>query len=110
MVRVTMYEPYGKGRIRLGFDNGMEFSAYVGEAGRAGITLDAEVAEEELDRLVGEIGMRARRRAMHLMERMDRTEHQLREKLAKGDYPRECVDDAVAYLYRFHYLDDFRYS
>ena len=53
---------------------------------------------------------RVRRRALHLLEQQDRTENNLREKLAKSDYPQELVEDAVEYVKSYGYIDDWRYA
>ena len=47
---------------------------------------------------------------MHLLEKMDRTESNLREKLRMNGYPQELVDEAVDYVKRYHYIDDRRYA
>ena len=47
---------------------------------------------------------------MHLLERMDRTEAQLRAKLQQGFYPEDIIEDAISYVKGFHYLDDARYA
>lgn len=57
-----------------------------------------------------DIRIRAKKRALHLLERMDRTEHQLREKLKASDYPEDVVEEAIEYVKSFHYLDDERYA
>lgn len=57
-----------------------------------------------------DISIRAKKRALHLLERMDRTEQQLREKLMASDYPEEVVEEAIAYVKSFHYVDDKRYA
>lgn len=57
-----------------------------------------------------DISIRAKKRALHLLERMDRTEHQLREKLKASDYPEEIIEEAIEYVKSFHYLDDKRYA
>ena len=57
-----------------------------------------------------DISIRAKKRAMHLLERMDRTEHQLREKLMASEYPEEVIEEAIAYVKSFHYIDDKRYA
>ena len=41
---------------------------------------------------------------------MDRTEHQLREKLMASEYPEEVIEEAIAYVKSFHYIDDKRYA
>lgn len=53
---------------------------------------------------------RAKKRAMHLLERQDRTEKQLRDKLKQGEYKEEVIDEAIAYVKSFHYIDDERYA
>ena len=57
-----------------------------------------------------ELSIRAKKRALHLLERMDRTEQQLREKLMASEYPEEVVEEAIAYVKSFHYIDDERYA
>ena len=52
---------------------------------------------------------RAKRRALHILERSDRTEQELREKLSKNYLP-EVVDAAVEYVKSYHYIDDHRYA
>ncbi len=46
---------------------------------------------------------------MKLLERMDRTEAQLREKLLAAEFDSETVEAAIAYVKSFGYLDDERY-
>ena len=57
-----------------------------------------------------DIRIRAKKRALYILERMDRTEHELREKLQKSEYPEEVIEEAIAYVKSFHYLDDERYA
>lgn len=57
-----------------------------------------------------DVRIRAKKRALHLLERMDRTEHQLREKLRASEYPEDVIEEAIAYVKSFHYLDDERYA
>ena len=52
---------------------------------------------------------RAKIKALKLLERMDRTEAQLREKLLQAEFAPELVEEAVAYVKSYGYLDDERY-
>ncbi len=52
----------------------------------------------------------ARKKAMQLLERMDRTEQNLRRKLTEKEFTPDEVEDAIAYVKSFHYLDDVRYA
>ena len=56
------------------------------------------------------LGKRATKLAMHLLERQEKTERQLREKLLLNSYPPEAIEDAIDYVKRYHYLDDERYA
>ncbi len=51
----------------------------------------------------------ARKKAMDLLLRMDRTEKNLRDKLREKEYTPEQIEDAVSYVKSYHYLDDERY-
>ena len=73
--------------------------------------LSSTLSDEEEHQLIYEVvGKRAKRRTMHLLEQMDRTEQQLREKLKQGGYPQACIDLALEYVKSFHYVDDYRYA
>ena len=52
---------------------------------------------------------KAKHRALYLLERMDRTEYELRQKL-KQDYEADVVDEAIEYVKQYHYIDDERYA
>lgn len=54
--------------------------------------------------------LEAKKKAMSLLKYMDRTEWQLRDKLAAKGFSEEAVDGAVDYVKSFHYLDDYRYA
>ena len=54
--------------------------------------------------------LEAKKKAMSLLKYMDRTEWQLRDKLAAKGFSEEAVEGAVDYVKSFHYLDDDRYA
>lgn len=104
-------ESLGKGQYRLVFDNGIHCKVYASEIRSMNLKEEGFITEEQYHQLITEIiGKRAKKRALHLLERMDRTEHQLREKLRIAEYPEECVDMAIDYVKSYHYLDDVRYA
>ena len=110
-IQILAFEKQEKGKYLLRFDTGIHCHVYGYEI--RGMRLEAEeyISEEQYRHILKEIvGKRAKKRAMHLLERMDRTEQQLREKLSGSEYPQECIDDAIAYVKQFHYIDDCRYA
>ena len=54
--------------------------------------------------------VQAKKKALRLLESMDRTEEQLRLKLKQKDYPDEVIDEAIAYVKSFGYVNDVRYA
>ena len=60
------------------------------------------MADEEL--------LRAKKKAMSLLQHNDRTEWQLRDKLMRSGFSGEAVENAIEYVRSFHYIDDERYA
>lgn len=52
----------------------------------------------------------AKKKALSILERMDRTREELIKKLSDCGFEQEDVDDAIAYVTAFGYLDDERYA
>jgi len=100
-----------KGKLLVRTDEVGTFPIYEKEAAAFHIEEGAELAEGEWERLCTEIlSKRAKKRALHLLEQMDRTEFQLRQKLKGDHYPDFLVDEAVEYVKSYHYIDDLRYA
>lgn len=110
-ITVTKMEAVGKGKIRVSFDTGLSCLLYRGEIRSLGIREADGIDGDTYDRMLQEVlGKRAKKRAMHLLERMDRTKKQLYDKLLEGEYPADCIEEAIAYVESYHYIDDARYA
>lgn len=110
---ITAISPldHGKGKAQVSFDEKEALILYISEIKKLGMEEQMFVSEELYHRLFYEIvGKRAIKRAMHLLEKMDRTEQQLRRKLLEGGYPDELVEEAISYVKSYHYIDDERYA
>ncbi len=98
-------------RVRIRLEDGCEFALYKGERRQYDLREGGELSQEQFEDIRREILIkRARRRVMHLLEKMDRTEEQLRAKLRQGYYPEDVIEDAIGYVKSYHYLDDLRYA
>lgn len=98
-------------KVRVVFEDAEDLVLYRGEIRKYRIEEGEDLPEEEYHEIFYQvIGKRAKKRAMHLLEKMDRTESDLREKLRMNGYPQELVDEAVDYVKRYHYIDDRRYA
>lgn len=110
-MKIESIEELEKGRQKICFDNGEFLILYRKETNTYQLKEGMQISQEMYQVLLYEVvGKRATKRAMHLLERQERTEHQLREKLAANQYPPEAIDMAVEYVKKYHYLDDFRYA
>ena len=110
-VTVGSVEQLSGGKRRVCLDNGEMWILYRGEVRSYSLDEGAVLTGQQYDQIRQDvIGKRAKRRAMHLLEKMDRTEQALRNKLLEGEYPEDLVEDAIAYVKRFHYVDDARYA
>ena len=110
-ILVLSEEAMTKGKIRVRLDTGLTCILYRSEQRQINAYEGSSLTREQYEILVHEIlGKRATKRAMHLLEKMDRTEYKLREKLLEGGYPDEAIEDAIGYVKRYHYLDDERYA
>ena len=110
-VTVVAFGQLSGGKRRLQLDNGEIWVLYRGELRECALSEGTRLSLAQYEQIRHEvIGKRAKKRAMHLLEKMDRTEQALRKKLLEGEYPEDLVEEAIAYVKSFHYLDDERYA
>lgn len=108
---ITQISELDKKRMCIRTREGISFVLYKGEVRRYALREEEELSEEVYKEIREEILIkRARKRAMYLLEKMDRTESQLRDKLRQGFYSEDIIEDAIAYVKGFHYIDDVRYA
>ena len=110
-MEITKIQALTKQKYRIFLDGESAFAVYKGELSRYHLeeraVLPPEVYEELVNRVLKK---RATLRAMHILERTDKTEAQLRRKLEESEYPKEAVESAIAYVTSYGYLDDRRYA
>ncbi len=98
-------------KVRILIDDGSSFVLYRREASRYGLDAETEISDETWDRLMSEVFIpRARSRAMHLLEKQDRTRAGLVKKLSEAGYPDQAIEEAISYVESYHYIDDERYA
>lgn len=111
MIKVTNIVPLEKGKVKIIFDNAQDFVLYQSELRQLALEEQMELEEDAYQQIYYDVvGKRVTKRAMHLLEKMDRTEEQLRKKLTESDYPQELVERAITYVKSYHYIDDERYA
>ena len=101
----------GRGRAKVYLDDAFAFVLYKAELRAYAIAEGAELSDEAYAEITGVLlPKRAKKRAMLLLEKRPYTEKGLRDKLANGDYPEECIDAAIGYVKSYGYLNDLQYA
>ncbi len=108
---VTDIIPVTKQKCRVEIEGQLTFNLYKSELSRYGIVCGEELPEQVYSEIMDEVLLlRAKRYAMNLLVKMDRTEQEIREKLKKSGYPPEVSQKAIDYVKSFGYIDDERYA
>ncbi len=107
---VTQAVEAAKPRYRIYLDGQFAFVLYKGELRRFHIEEGQELPEESYRLIMTQIlPERAKKRCMNLLQSRDYTRKQLEEKLRQGEYPEECIEEALSYVESYGYIDDRRY-
>ena len=108
-MRQVGIEPVTKTKFRIYLDGQFAFVLYKSELSSCHLKDGEAVTEDQIETILSEIVLkRAKRKAMSLLQSMDRTESELRDRLLRQDFPEETVDQAVRYVKSFGYVDDRR--
>lgn len=108
---VTKIEPVTKTRFKVYVDEQFAFVLYKGELSRYRVVAEQEIEEEVFQKIKKEVVLkRAKLRALHLLNDMDRTESQLRTKLKQGLYTEDIIELTMAYVKSFGYIGDASYA
>ncbi len=108
---ITGIEKYNNNKYRIFLNDEFAFLMYKSECLKYGLKEGERIPDQVYDEIVSEIlPRRARMYAMNLLRKQDRTERNLRIKLAEALYPGELIEQALNYVKEFGYLDDTRYS
>lgn len=108
---VTQIVSVTKTKFKVYVDEQFAFVLYKGELSRYRIQEGKELSQDKIEEIQLEVVLkRAKLRAMHLLNRMDRTEEQLRLKLKQGLYTDEIIDKAIEYVKSFGYINDDDYA
>ena len=108
---VTQISEVSKSRFRIYLDGQFAFILYKGELRQFQIKEDQELSEESYRQIMTQIlPRRAKLRSMNLLQSRDYTRRQLEDKLRQGEYPDACIEEAIAYVESYGYIDDRRYA
>ena len=108
---VTGITELTKSRCKIELDHQFAFVLYKGELRQYHLREGEMIGEEDYREIIEEVlPKRAKKRCMNLLQSREYTESQLRAKLDQVLYPPEIIDQAIAYISSYHYIDDLRYA
>lgn len=108
---VTGIEEINNKKVRVFIDNEFAFVLYKGELRLYGIREEKEIGSREYSEITEKVlPKRAKLRSMNLLKTRAYTEKQLRDKLAQGEYGTDMIEEAVAYVKSYGYIDDRKYA
>lgn len=108
---VTKIIPLSKTRFQVYLDEKPAFVLYKGELQKYGLSVESDISDVFVQQIKSEVLLkRAKLRALHLLNDMDRTEAGLMQKLLQGGYPEDVSREALSYVRSFGYIDDRRYA
>lgn len=108
---IERIEKSGKYKVRVTFDSEETLFLSVKALKRLGFNEGQEFSEESYDSLLkDEVYPLARKKALDILVRSDRTEKELRERLSYAGFADDAVNQAITYVKGFRYINDGRYA
>ncbi len=108
---VTKLTPVTKAKYKVYLDDQFAFVLYKGELSHYGVQEGKELSQSVIEQIKKNIlEKRAKLRAMHILERADRTEAELYAKLKQDLYPEDVILCAMQYVKSFGYIGDSDYA
>lgn len=108
---ITAIEAGENKKYKIFLNDELAFELYKSEIKSCGLKKGMDLEKEAYDKILYEIvGKRAKKRAMHILEKRDKTEKQLRDKLLENRYPVEVIETAIEYVKSYGYIDDTSYA
>ena len=108
---ITEIREWKKGKYLICLNDEPVFALYAKEIAEYALNEGEELDDGKYaDILDNVLIKRAKSRTLHLLDRNDKTEKELRDKLKEGMYPDEAIDAAVEAAKKGRFLDDRRYA
>lgn len=109
-MEVTEIEKFGKYKYKVFLDGEFAFWLYWKELQCFGLKEHVCISKDTYEKILNEVILqKAKNKAIALLQYMNRTEQELRQKLKMYLYPSDVIEQVIAYLYDYNYLDDERY-
>lgn len=110
-MRIVKIEEMDKVRRKVYLEEGPVFWLYRKDVSEYRLQENSDLSEECYERIRKEkVLVYAKKKLLELLERMDHSEQELRNKLQLRVFSPDIIDEAILYAKQFHYIDDLRYA
>lgn len=106
---IIQIEPF-KNKYKVTLDDETSFLLYKGDIKSFNLEIGAELDTEKHNQLMDLLYKRAKERALYILDKMPKTQKQIKDKLSQGLYPDEIVDRVIVFLNKYDILNDYRYA
>lgn len=97
-------------KTRITFENGVECICYRSEIRKFDLYEGEDITDEVYEELMKDyIEKRAKKKAMDLLIRSDKTEKELRDKLKRECFPEFIINNTIDFLDSYHYINEDNY-
>ncbi|MDO4438578.1 MAG: regulatory protein RecX [Eubacteriales bacterium] len=112
MMKITQIKEYDKKRRKIILDDGgCVFLLYTGELRKLRLKEGDELGEEEYYAIEKDILIpRAKKRVLYYLKNGSKTRAEVIRKLKESFYPENAINEAVAFLEGYSFIDDKRYA
>ena len=108
---ITHLEKLEKAKVKVYIEGEYAFLLYQKDIQHFKLAEGEEITQELYAEILEDtVYRRAKQKTMSILKFMDRTEAELRKKLADADLTKDVIDRAVAYVEGFGYINDERFT
>lgn len=107
---VSRIEPLNRRKSKVFLDGDFAFVLYQGEIQRYHLEEGKELEPQIYEDLYRTVGMRAREKALSLLQLQARTESELRKKLKQACISETVTEETVCFLTEYGYLNDVDFT
>ncbi len=107
---ITKIENFGKSKLKIYIDEEYRFWIYSREIKKLSINEDEEISAEKYNKLYKLNLSRAKRQVMNILQRMDKTKHEIITKLKQAGHNDDIISETLVYIDGYNYIDDEKYA